>query len=159
MKKSLLAVALSFATVSAAQAVQLESSGTISNRCDFGSVTPGVLGVNTDDFTQIGTEFTGGQRASVSISYHGTPTLTVSTPSGFATSPDLAEAGLISFAHTAVLATAEAAFESSEIDASSSVTHQFTTGSNDTLQVGVTADAAELLPVGDYSHVVEATCL
>ena len=158
MKKSLLAVALSLG-VGAAHAVQLESTGTVQNRCDFGAPSPGIMEINTEDFTQIGTEFLGGQRASVNIAYHGTPTLTVSTPAGFSTSPDLTSAGVITFSHLAVLATADATFEQSPINASDSVSHQFTTGSSDTLQVGFTADAAELLPVGDYTMVVEATCL
>ena len=158
MKKSLLAVALSLG-VGAAHAVQLESTGTIQNRCDFGSPSAGVMEVNTSDFTQIGTEFVGGQRASVDINYFGTPTLTVSTPAGFSTSPDLTSAGVIEFSHLAFLATADATFEQAPIAASSSVTHQFLTGTSDTLQVGFTADAAEFLPTGDYTMVVEATCL
>ena len=158
MKKSLLAVALSLG-VGAAHAVQLESSGTIQNRCDFGSPSAGVMEINTSDFTQIGTEFVGGQRASVDIAYFGTPTLTVSTPAGFSTSPDLETAGVIEFSHLAFLANADANFEQAPIAASTDVSHQFTTGSSDTLQVGFTADAADLLPVGDYTMVVEATCL
>ena len=159
MKKHLLAVALSFGAVSAAHAVLLESTGTVQNRCDFGSAVSGTMEINASDFTQIGTEFLGGERPRVSISYFGTPTLTVSTPAGFSTSPDLEAAGVIEFSHLAYLSNADADFEQASIPASTDVQHQFLTGSEDTLEVGFTADATELLPVGDYTMVVEATCL
>ena len=157
MRNAIFTAALVCGSIGAAHAVTLESTGSIQNRCSFGTVSPGILSVNESDFSQFGTEFAGGQGAQVAVNYFGTPTLTVSTPSGFSTSPDLTDAGAVTFNHLAVLATAP--FEELNVSADSSVEHQFTAGSTDTLQVGVTADAEDSLPVGSYAIATEATCI
>lgn len=153
------AAAALIAGMGTANAADLDMSGSINNRCSFGTVTSGIMTVNNSDFTQFGTENVGGQRASVSLSYFGTPTVTVNTPADLTSSPDLTDAGTVGINYLAVLGTATATFEGTDIAPSSSVTHQFTSGSSDTLQVGVTLDAENNLPVGNYEVVAEATCI
>ncbi|MEX0385852.1 hypothetical protein [Spiribacter onubensis] len=159
MRNYLFTAALLCGAIGTAQAAQLDMSGAINNRCSFGTVTSGIMTVNESDFSQFGTENIGAQRATVSVSYFGTPTLTISTPAGFSNAPDLTDAGTVSFAHLAVLGTADAAFENTDIGPSTDVTHQFTSGSSDTVQVGVTATGTNALPVGNYEMVTEATCI
>ena len=154
-----IAAALGAGAIGTAQAADLETTGTVSNRCSFGTVTPGVMVVNESDFTEIGTEFTGGQRASVPVSYFGTPTVTIETPAGFETSPDLTDAGAVGINHIPVIATAEAPFDGTQVSGAQTLQHQFLTGSSDTIQVGLTASAENNLPVGNYSHITTVTCL
>jgi len=154
MKKHLLAVALSFATVSAAQAASVLTEGEVVNQCTFTSVTPGEFGSNVIAPNRLSTSHVGGTGGEVVFTYTGQPTLAITGPSAFGTSPDL---GSI-VAEFTTIASSTAKGSLSFTGASTST--QYTTGSSDTIALGlqVYSGGETNFPAGTYGASTVLSC-
>jgi len=154
MKKHLLAVALSFGTVGAAHAVSVDTTGEVVNQCTFTSVTPGEFGSNVIDPTKLSTSHTGGSGAELSFTYTGQPTMLITGPTSFSTAPDIGE---IVPVFTTVASTSA---KGSLTFSGNTATTQYTTGSSDVLNLGITVSTGSdtNFPQGTYTAATEVTC-
>lgn len=151
MKKLLTVIALIL--INPAHAEDLSFSGTVSTSCSLSITQPGTLAISPTAPTVLSSLANGGAPGSVSVYYIGTPTLTVSMPSSFSTSPTLTFTP--DFSGSAV-SNALGALSFSNGVASGT----YSTGNNDNMVIGLTANGAtNPFPTGNYTALVTVTCL
>lgn len=142
-----------FSTTAFAQQTTLNMSGSISTTCAFGSPNAGVLALNPASPNTMGTGIAGGNAASVTAFYVGTPTITVSKVTQFDSSPTLPTA--ITFTNTASTTNGGGLTFSGN-----SATYQETSGSSDTITLGLTATTqnSASFNTGNYTASSVVTC-
>lgn len=131
----------------------LSMTGNISTVCSFGAPTPGTLALNPNAPNTMGTAVAGGNAASVTAYYVGTPTITVSKVTQFDSSPTLPTA--ITFTNAASTTNAGGLTFSGN-----TATYQETNGSSDTITLGLTATTANsaAFNTGTYTASSVVTC-
>lgn len=128
-------------------------SGTVSTVCSFGSQTNGALAVDPSQPNVIASNATGGAPASVSITYFGTPTVTIQEIGTFDTKPNGVGNGDFVYS-TAVSSTAGATYTSSGGYKSTT----YTSGSSDNLTIHFTAVKSGNITLGNYAASGTITC-
>lgn len=155
IKKIAVVTAVACACASMAHAVQtnLSMTGNISTVCSFGAPTPGTLALNPNSPNTMSTSASGGNAASVTAYYVGTPTLTVSKVTQFDSSPTLPTA--ITFTNSATSANGGAMTFSGN-----TATYQETNGASDTITLGLSAQTANnaSFATGTYTASSVVTC-
>lgn len=153
MKKSLIAL-IAFAALNANAATQnLNINGTVSSVCAFASAQNGVFGFDVTSPNVLDTASTGGNSASVTINYNGTPTISIdeitafgSVPSGFADTVQFLNVFTSSNAGPISYSSGAASFTQSG-------------GINDNLTLRLRAtNATGSFPTGNYSASTVITC-
>lgn len=138
-----------------AYAVQtsLGLTGQISTVCSFGAPVGGTLALNPNAPNTMSTSTSGGNAASVTAYYVGTPTITVSKVTAFDSSPTLPTA--ITFTNSASTTNAGAMTFSGN-----TATYQETGGASDTITLGLTATTANnaSFNTGTYTASSVVTC-
>ena len=154
MKKHLLAVALSFATVGAAHAFSVDTTGRVENACVFTEVSAGAFGTNAIDPTKLSTNHVGGTGPVVSFTFTGQPTLAITGPDSFSTAPTLGE--IVPVFTTVASTTAKGSLTFTGNSAST----VYTTGSSDTVNLGleVSTGSDTNFPAGDFAAATTLTC-
>lgn len=133
-------------------AADLNFGGTVSTSCSLSITQPGTLAISPADPTILSTLVNGGTPGVVGVSYIGTPTMTVTMPTSFSTSPTLAFTPL--FAGSAV-SNVLGAFSFSGGVASK----VYASGNSDSVTIGLQATGgADAFPTGNYNAVVVVTC-
>lgn len=153
MKKSIIALAALVAFSSQAATQNITVTGTVASTCSFGSPTNGVFGFDVQTPQLLDTAGTGGTNAQVLIYYNGSPAVSISEITSFATVP----AGFtdtVNFINTFTSST-------DGVIPYTSGTASFspTSGTTDTLTLRLRAtNAAGPFPIGSYSATTVITC-
>ena len=152
MKKLLLCAALLAANSAMAQ-TSVPFTGTVSTACSLTVNQPGILAVSPSQPTTMNT--TGaGQSALVGVSYTGGPTLTVSMPTAFDTSPTLSFTPTFGGGVTS-------STQGSLIITNNEASVTYSSGSTDVIDIGVqvSTGSSAPFPVGTYTASATVTCL
>lgn len=156
MKRTALLLALfaSFCTPTAyAVQTNLSMTGNISTVCSFGAPVAGTLALNPNAPDTMSTSTAGGNAASVTAYYVGTPTITVSKITQFDSSPTLPTA--ITFTNSASTTNGGALTFSGN-----TATYQEASGASDTVTLGLSAQTANnaSFATGTYTASSVVTC-
>lgn len=155
MKKSVsfLLISLQISSCAYAATANLNMTGNISTVCSFGAPTAGTLAMLPTAPDTMGTGVAGGNAASVTAYYVGTPTITVSKITSFDSSPTLPTA--ITFTNSASTSNGGAMTFSGN-----TATYQETSGASDTVTLGLTAQTANSasFATGTYTASSVVTC-
>ena len=154
MKKHLVAALAAMGFASGAHAITVETAGTVQNACVFTSNSPGEFGSNAIDPTKLSTSHVGGTGAEVQFSYTGQPTLAITGPSAFDLAPELGSIVPVFTSLGSSVAKGSLTFT----DGSAST--QYTTGSSDTINLGVLVSTGSEtnFPAGEYAVSQTLTC-
>ena len=155
MKKSVsfLLIQLAISSFAYAATANLNMTGNISTVCSFGAPTAGTLAMLPTSPDTMGTGVAGGNAASVTAYYVGTPTITVSKITQFDSSPTLPTA--ITFTNAASTSNGGALTFSGN-----TATYQESGGASDTVTLGLTAQTANnaSFATGTYTASSVVTC-
>lgn len=152
MKRLFLCAALLAANSAMAQ-TSIPFSGTVSTACTLSVNQSGILAVSPSQPSTMNT--TGaGRSALVGVSYTGTPTLTVSMPTAFDSSPTL---GFTPVFGGGVSSSVQGALVISNNEASIT----YSSGSGDVIDIGVQVSTGgnDPFPTGNYTASATVTCL
>jgi len=154
MKKQLLAVALSFGAIGAAQSASVLTEGEVVNQCTFTSIQPAAFGSNVIAPNRLSTSHTGGTSGEVVFTYTGQPTLAISGPTAFESAPELGS--IVPEFTTIASSTAKGSLTFTGAAAST----QYTTGSTDTISLGlqVYSGSDTNFPQGTYRAATVLSC-
>lgn len=150
--KKLLATLLATFSLNA-YAIDLTIQGTVSTSCYLAVNQGGTFAMNPADPTALSTSVPGGQPGVVGVTYTGTPSVTVTLPTTFTTSPSLTFTP--TFSGTVVSGTL------GNLTVTNSVaTGTYSTGNADTVTVQLMSQGSpgNGFPVGSYSATVVVTC-
>jgi hypothetical protein len=149
--KKLLAL-LSFISFTAAAQTNLNFSGTVSTSCSLSVSQPGSLVISNTQPNILGTSVAGGTPGVVGVSFIGTPTITVTLPNSFSSSPTLSfTPNFNGLASTSLLG--------SLTFSAGAANGTYSTGNSDTVTVNLNADSGgAAFPLGSYSAVVTVSC-
>lgn len=149
-------LALLFCFIGSAQAAttNLTVSGTISTSCVFGSTTAGTFGYTPSAPSVLSTAASGGNAAQVIVSYSGTPTITVTEPTSFTSTPN-------GYNGTPSFSSAVTSGNGGSMSYSSGVaSYTESSGSSDviTLNMAATNNNGNAFPLGTYTSTSTVTC-
>lgn len=150
MKKLFALLALVTGVASAQSNLQFQ--GTVATGCSLSVTQNGVLTLNPSNPSSLSTGNSGGSAGTVSVSFVGTPTVSVTFPTSFTSAPSLTFTPNFVGYLTSSLA--------GVIPVSNNVgSYTYTSGSSDTLNVtlSVTAGAASF-PLGNYNATAVVSC-
>ena len=152
--KSLL-ILLSISTNAIADTGNITFSGNVSTVCTFSNLLPGTLAVDPSSPSVLGTNVTGGSNATLTITYLGTPTMSVEEVQGFTTKPNGVANG--DFSYTTNVSSSQG---KSYTASGGNLTAGYTTGSSDNLSIVVNATTANggNVPLGNYATSSVITC-
>lgn len=152
---SFLLMSLLISTKALAVSSSIDFAGTAAAFCSFSGVNNGVLAVNHSNTAQIGTSFSGGSAATFSISYMGTPTLSIEEVQGFATKPNGVSSSDFNYS-SSVGSGSSVSFTSNN----GYMTATYSGGNADQLSVGLLATKAngQSVPLGSYVATSAITC-
>ena len=151
MKKLLTVIALML--MNPAMSADLDFSGTVATSCSLNINQTGTMTIAPSNPTILGTGSSGGAPGIVGVSYLGTPTITVTLPNAFTSSPTITFAPTFSgVAVSNILGTLS--FTSGVASGA------YSAGNTDTVSVGLQASSggSDSFPTGAYSAVVTVTC-
>jgi len=152
MKKLAAVLVIVSATAQAATS-NLTVSGTISTTCVFGSPNAGAFGYDPSLPNVMNTSTNGGNPAAVTISYNGTPTVTVAEPTSFSSTPN-------GYSGSPSFSSAVTSNNGGSLSYSSGLASYTQTGGNTdtiTLNVGV-SNGSNPFPLGSYTTTSVVTC-
>ena len=130
-------------------------SGTVSTTCTFSNLVPGTLAVDPSAPSLIGTNVSGGNNATLTITYLGTPTMSVAEVQSFSTKPNGVANGDFNYT-TNVSSSQGKAYTASN----GNLTAAYASGSSDNLSIIVNATKANggNVPLGNYATSSVITC-
>lgn len=151
MKKLAILMALMYGTAQAATAT-LSVSGTIATTCNFGSPSTGTFGFDPATPTTLNTLLTGGNPAQVTVTYNGTPTVTVTEVTSFSVAPN-GFSGTPTFYNTLTHSNGGTLTYTSGL-----ASYTQTGGTTDTFTLNLRAVNGSAFPLGTYTGAATITC-
>jgi hypothetical protein len=134
-------------------AANLNFDATVATSCTLNVGTTGVMTVDNSIPSLMSTGNAGGNSGSLAVSFTGTPTLTVTMPTAFSTSPTIGFSPIF-------MGTVNSSSFGSMIITQDVATDTYTSGNGDAISVGlsVSTGGSTAFPLGSYQAVVTATC-
>ena len=132
----------------------LQFNGTVATTCAFSSQVNGALGVDASAPALLSTTAATGTAGQVTLTYFGTPTMSVEEVQGFTTKPSGVNNGDFTYT-THVTSSAGKTYTSS----GGFLTYNYASGSTDTLNIDLQATKSSgNVPLGSYSAASALTC-
>ena len=130
-------------------------SGNVSTVCTFSNLVPGTLAVDPASPTILGTNVTGGTNATLTLTYLGTPTMSVAEIQGFTTKPNGVANG--DFSYTTNVSSSQGKTYTAS---GGNLSTTYSSGSSDNLSIVVNATKANgaNVPLGNYATSSVITC-
>lgn len=157
MKKSVsfLLISLCISSKLFAATGTMNFTGTVSTVCSFSNLNNGTLAVDPAQPNILSTNVAGGTAGSVTLNYIGTPTMSVEEVQGFATKPSGVNNGDFTYS-TNVISNNGISYNANQ----GYLTATYSTGTSDTLQVGLVASksAGSSVATGSYTASSILTC-
>lgn len=155
MKRFGLILLLAIVTNALADTGNISFSGNVSTVCTFSNLLPGTLAVDPTSPTVLGTNVAGGSNATLTLTYLGTPTMSVEEVQGFTTKPNGVANG--DFNYTTNVSSAQGKTYTAS---GGNLSATYSSGSSDNLSVTVNATTASggNVPLGSYATSSVITC-
>ena len=130
-------------------------SGNVSTVCTFSNLVPGTLAVDPSSPTILGTNVTGGTNATLTLTYLGTPTMSVAEIQGFTTKPNGVANG--DFSYTTNVSSSQGKTYTAS---NGTLSTTYSSGSSDNISIVVNATKANgaNVPLGNYATSSVITC-